>query len=190
MIAIVMKLQATLAVDDVDGVPFYCKPLLDKVQQQTTRLDGIVANLPIDEELNPFRTELIPSLNEYLASAERLAELIIEFHDAFERNQNAWTDVEEQQNQNLVDAAIDDFDDAVDQLTRAFTDVKVTSDTQELFRDIVYESNVLESDVDDVVDAIDDYECQCEKKCVRNEDCESDCECVDIYVCDAFCGPC
>ena len=186
MIAIGMKLQATLAVDDVGGVPFYCKPLLDKVTQQTTSLDSIVRTLTIDGEM----TELEPSLNRYLASAHGLVDQIIKFHDAFERDQKNWDDRSESHRQDLVDDAIYDFYDARDQLGVAFRDVEVTSDTQELFGNIVFQSNVLEGDVNDVVDAIDDYACPCEKKCVRNEDCQYNCECVDIYVCDAFCGPC
>ena len=110
MIAIGMKLQATLAVDDFmpdfdfDLPPFTCQPLLDTVSQQTTRLDSVVRTLN-DGEL----TELIPSLNRYLENAEGLVERIRDFHDAFERNQAHWTYGEEQHNQNLVAEAIDDF---------------------------------------------------------------------------------
>ena len=177
MIAIGMKLQATLAVDDVDGVRFRCQPLLDTVSQQTTRLDSVVRTLN-DGEL----TELIPSLNRYLENAEGLVGLIRDFQDAFERNQNAWTDVEEQHNRNLVAEAIDDFFDSRVELGRAFTDVDISSDTdQGLFEDIVYESNVLESDVKDVKDEIDkrnQYGCGC--ACYYPEYC----------YCPKYCGPC
>ena len=189
MIAIGMKLQATLAVDDFmpdfdfDLPPFTCKPLLDTVSQQTTSLDFVVRNLN-DGEL----TELIPSLNRYLENAEGLVGIIRDFQDAFERNPKAWTDVEEQQNQNLVAEAMDDFFDSRVELGRAFTDVDTSSDTQGLFGDIVIESNVLESDVKDVKDKID----------VRNRvgcGCgeggyEPDAPIIPGLECPKFCGPC
>ena len=183
MIAIGMKLQATLAVDDFMPdfdfdlpPPFTCQPLLDTVSQQTTRLDSVVRTLN-DGEL----TELIPSLNRYLENAEGLVERIRDFHDAFERNRAHWTYGEEQHNQNLVAEAIDDFFYSRVELGRAFTDVDTSSDTQGLFPDIVYESNVLESDVKDVKDEIDkrnQYGCGC--ACYYPEYC----------YCPKYCGPC